>query len=353
MKPYLKNLVIKTPMSSLRHFVLIVFTLVTFKINAQIGINTLAPDTTAALDIYPKANSGGKMGILIPRLGETTRLSMTKAGKGLMVYDTTNLMFYVNLTSGTPTWYAINPWVTSATASAPNAMYTNSTVANVGIGTTTPTVRLDVNGSIKSNSVISTNTLTTNTLSVTGFATNALVPTGLISMFSGTLVPAGWGLCDGTVQNGLQTPDLRGKFVIGFDTYSPPPLDIPTSREVVVPAPGASVTPAVAPNDGVTKNYGAIGNTGGETGHLLSSNESGSPPHTHSVNPHSHPIATGQNVYEPGGLVPRGDSSYAHNSPQTTDAVGLTTNANTAANASLTHENRPPYYVLAYIIKLP
>ena len=28
-------------------------------------------------------------------------------------------------------------------------------------------------------------------------------------------IPAGWGICDGTIQNGFQTPDLRNKFVIG------------------------------------------------------------------------------------------------------------------------------------------
>ena len=40
-----------------------------------------------------------------------------------------------------------------------------------------------------------------------------LIPTGIISMWSGALnaIPSGWALCNG--ENG--TPDLRDKFVVG------------------------------------------------------------------------------------------------------------------------------------------
>ena len=42
---------------------------------------------------------------------------------------------------------------------------------------------------------------------------------GEVTMFSGLIadIPDAWFLCDGTVQNGFQTPDLRGKFVLGYD----------------------------------------------------------------------------------------------------------------------------------------
>ena len=54
----------------------------------------------------------------------------------------------------------------------------------------------------------------TNQLASTAFiqaAIAALLPTGVICMWSGVTIPTGWYLCDG--QN--STPDLRGKFVIG------------------------------------------------------------------------------------------------------------------------------------------
>ncbi|WP_461632731.1 hypothetical protein [Labilibaculum euxinus] len=51
-------------------------------------------------------------------------------------------------------------------------------------------------------------------------AQRAIVPRGLISMWSGdqASLPRGWNLCDGT--NG--TPDLRGRFIVGAGgTYTP------------------------------------------------------------------------------------------------------------------------------------
>ena len=45
-----------------------------------------------------------------------------------------------------------------------------------------------------------------------------IVPRGLIAMWSGshTAVPTGWTLCNGTTVNGLVTPDLRGRFIVGY-----------------------------------------------------------------------------------------------------------------------------------------
>ena len=43
------------------------------------------------------------------------------------------------------------------------------------------------------------------------------VPVGGIIMWSGATnaIPSGWALCDGSVVNGLQTPDLRNRFIVG------------------------------------------------------------------------------------------------------------------------------------------
>lgn len=49
--------------------------------------------------------------------------------------------------------------------------------------------------------------------SISGFGT---VPVGGIIMWSGTTVPTGWALCNGqTTDNGVVTPDLSGRFVLG------------------------------------------------------------------------------------------------------------------------------------------
>ena len=44
------------------------------------------------------------------------------------------------------------------------------------------------------------------------------IPSGLVMAFAGNEIPAGWTVCDGrTTPTGLQTPDLRGRFVLGTE----------------------------------------------------------------------------------------------------------------------------------------
>jgi hypothetical protein len=78
-------------------------------------------------------------------------------------------------------------------------------------------------------------------------AINALLPTGVVCMWSGaiTSIPAGWYLCDG--QN--STPDLRGKFVIGAGA---------TDASVTAKA-GASVTGSIS---GTTLTVSAVASGG-------------------------------------------------------------------------------------------
>lgn len=56
------------------------------------------------------------------------------------------------------------------------------------------------------------------------------VPTGLIAPFGGTVAPPGWALCDGTAHGSAElqavigsanTPDLRGKFILGVSATYP------------------------------------------------------------------------------------------------------------------------------------
>jgi hypothetical protein len=78
-------------------------------------------------------------------------------------------------------------------------------------------------------------------------AIDALLPTGVITMWSGaiTSIPTGWYLCDG--QN--STPDLRGKFIIGAGA---------TDASVTAKA-GASVTGSIS---GTTLTVSAVASGG-------------------------------------------------------------------------------------------
>ncbi len=122
------------------------------------------------------------------------------------------------------------------------------------------------------------------------------VPTGGVIMWSGaaTAIPTGWALCNG--QNG--TPDLRDRFIVGAGS-----------------------------------GY-AVGATGGEATHTLTSAEM--PNHSHDMFAVSMISFTGnrQNV--------------SIGSDQNT-GYNMIPTATTGGNQP--HENRPPYYALCFIIK--
>lgn len=137
-------------------------------------------------------------------------------------------------------------------------------------------------------------------------AVSAVIPTGLISLWSGSLgsVPTGWVLCDGT----NSTPDLRDRFIVGAgSTYS-------------VAATGGSADAIV-----VTHTHTA---TVTDPGHL------------HNVGA----AANGQ----PGGY---GNYAGSTSSIQSATATTGITVANANTGTSGTNANLPPYYALAYIMK--
>lgn len=142
-----------------------------------------------------------------------------------------------------------------------------------------------------------------------------LIPTGIICMWSGSAVPSGWHLCDGT--DG--TPDLRNRFIVGA---------------------------------GSTYN---IGNTGGSDSVVLTENQM--PSHTHKTKMQSedspywntsgtHDILSthGHSGVAGLGIAKRSSSHLATKYDFTIET--------TSTGSGIAHENRPPYYALAYIMKI-
>ena len=74
-----------------------------------------------------------------------------------------------------------------------------------------------VSGTVSANALSATSATVSGTVTAGTFAGNGIIPVGGIIMWSGTVAPAGWALCDGN--NG--TPDLKGRFVLGMSATYP------------------------------------------------------------------------------------------------------------------------------------
>jgi hypothetical protein len=145
--------------------------------------------------------------------------------------------------------------------------------------------------------------------------------TGMIMLWSGSIasIPSGWALCNGS----SGTPDLRNRFIVGAgNTY-------------------------------------AVAATGGSTDAIVVS-------HTHtatsSVTDSGHTHSVSQGGYAVSSSTPYPNIRYSDTSGGSNSTASQTTGSNTtgisvsttvaSAGSSGTNANLPPYYALAYIMKL-
>jgi microcystin-dependent protein len=158
-------------------------------------------------------------------------------------------------------------------------------------------------------------------------------PLGVVQMWAGAInqIPASYRLCDGSslqvadhpdlyaamgaIHGGVpgvsfKLPDLRGRFIVGYH-----------------------------PNDA---DYDQMAKNGGEKRHTLTPAEL--PAHTHAAE-------TGKFVTTTAGTTNGGggDSSRAC---LTNGRVDLASNTGLNIGGGQSHENRPPYYTLAYIMRV-
>jgi microcystin-dependent protein len=157
-------------------------------------------------------------------------------------------------------------------------------------------------------------------IATTAFVTTAVAasfPAGGIIMWSGSVasIPSGWALCNGS--NG--TPDLRNRFVVGAgSTYA-------------VNATGGSADAIVVSHTHTATSSSSVTDPGHFHATALAPDNSGG----------SKPAATNN------------DNVGTVNTLTATTGITVATSTTVAsAGSSGTNANLPPYYALAYIIKL-
>ncbi|HEY5914499.1 MAG TPA: hypothetical protein VJA21_28245 [Verrucomicrobiae bacterium] len=159
-----------------------------------------------------------------------------------------------------------------------------------------PSGTLAVSGTLTASGLLTANEITvTSNVTANAFVGFGTIPIGGIILWSGATnnIPTGWLICDGT----HSTPDLRSRFVVGA---------------------------------GIGTNYYAVGATGGTNSVTLTSNQI--PAHVHGLTYYS-------GLNDGGGTL--------HNFWQSTS-----TGSTASAGGGQSHENRPPYYALCYIMRV-
>jgi hypothetical protein len=166
----------------------------------------------------------------------------------------------------------------------------------------------------------------TTQLATTAFVIANAIPSGLISMWSGTIasIPSGWVLCNGS----NSTPDLRNKFIIGAHSDST----------------GIAYSTITGSNtqSGGSKDSIVVSHTHTATSVVTDPGHNHTVAKYHSGSGGNYPYLNGFNQATP---VDTSDPTGTN----TTGITVATTNASTGSSG--TNANLPPYYALAFIMK--
>lgn len=170
-------------------------------------------------------------------------------------------------------------------------------------------------------------------------------PTGSIMIWPSNTIPTGWHLCDGSSMSRTDYASLFSTIGVTFGSNDSSSFNLPDMRGLYVAGRGAN-------------GYNAINDKGGLNTVQLTVNQM--PSHSHSASSGS----SGDHyhrwpIYQGTATTSGGENEGAYSQRTTTnDHVTNTTGSHThaitvkSAGGGEAHENRPPYIVLNYIIKL-
>lgn len=227
----------------------------------------------------------------------------------------------------------------------------------------------------------STGTNTTQ-LATTAFVNASIlyaVPSGVITLWSGAIaaIPIGWSLCNGS----SGTPDLRDRFVVGAGTTyavgATGGADTVTLDATMIPSHTHTVTTTGTTSSENAHSHTFSGTSSGQSASHTHTSSVVDPGHTHASPKNAAPNGGGSGICMAGAAsgnspgydttsattgitVTNGNASADHThtySGTTSTAAAHTHTLTLSSTAASTgggaaHENRPPYYALAWIMKL-
>ena len=189
------------------------------------------------------------------------------------------------------------------------------------------------------------------TLVGNGITGIGIVPIGSIIMWAGSRVtlPSNYKLCDGTTYNGIPTPDLRNKFIIGASHHQD---QIALNSD--------SFNLKMNNNWSLKTNIedGAFTTTGGNKNATLVSHNHGG--NTNTDGAHSHSVPSSFTLLYAPNLTPaywlqggqmdgmiQKNGTLSATSTDSSHYHAISTEGSSASNANL-----PPYYALAFVMRI-
>jgi hypothetical protein len=333
---------------------------------AQVGINTLDPDTSAILHIYSNTK-----GVLLPTVDSNARAGLAvipAAAEGLLVYDSVDKVYHF-FNRKTGKWLALNPFQTTDEVGDPGSGTDDIRLADrfqnrnvvIGGGNADSDAKLHVKGNVRSSGTVYaenaniTNTISTKDVRVSdstwskkiGSDTTTTNMAHITTAKVTNVVDANTILADSIHTATVRAISSYGRVPVGaivMWTGTAPP---DTCWKIITEMGGRFPVGAGTVGDGITYTAGNnYDNSSRQGQNMVTLNSTQVPNHSHGIIVETYGSYDVSNA----GSTRTAVSGLGGTVWQSgTNRPGISTNSTTGGGGS--HENRPPFFGVHFIKK--